>query len=156
MRSGVSQMTDEPMSRSRLGRGTTGGSITPSFNDLGRGRGDAECIGVSHLYECLRQDGVRERRAGALAFARTEPHGWHAMTTTEATSPARPALPTGPRAAEVWDEICRGMGIKRLSPEEAAARPPRTEEQAAAFERAVAEVGGEAVDELTGRWPAPP
>ena len=69
---------------------------------------------------------------------------------------ARPPLPTGPRAAAVWDEMCREMGIERLSPEEAAALPPWTEAEAAAFERAVAEAGGEDVDERTGRWPPLP
>lgn len=51
----------------------------------------------------------------------------------------RTPLPIGPPAAEVWDAICRGIGIERLSPEEATALPPWTEEEAAAFERAVME-----------------
>ena len=37
--------------------------------------------------------------------------------------------------------MCREMGIERLSPEEAANLPPWTEEEAAAFERAVADTG---------------
>lgn len=58
--------------------------------------------------------------------------------------------PVGSSAAEAWDTICRGMGVERLSPEEAAALPPWTEEGAAAFERTIANAF-ERVEE-----PAPP
>lgn len=90
-------------------------------------------------------------------MSRTEPHGWSAMSAPFMSfCMTSPKVPTGPRAADLLAEAGREMGIERLSPEEAAALPPWTEEEAAAFERAVAEAGGEVVDAQTGRWPPLP
>ena len=44
------------------------------------------------------------------------------------SAPLPRKLPIGPSAVDAWDEICRGMGITVLPPEEAANLPPWTEE----------------------------
>lgn len=69
------------------------------------------------------------------------------MGTIIDSAPSSPAkVPATLSAAAAWDEICRGMGIVPLSEEDAANLPPWTEEEAAAFERAVNE-SGEQIDE---------
>lgn len=55
-------------------------------------------------------------------------------------SPVLPAAPAAhPSAASAWEEICRGMGIAPLPPGDSATLQPWTEEETAAFERAIEE-----------------
>ena len=58
--------------------------------------------------------------------------------SASATSPSPAAVTMS--AAEALDEICHEMGITPLTTEEAAALPPWTDEEAAAFERTINEV----------------
>ncbi len=62
------------------------------------------------------------------------------MSATVDSVPFAPAkLPATLSAADALGEICRGMGIAPLAADEAAALPPWTEHEAAAFERTINE-----------------
>ena len=65
--------------------------------------------------------------------------------TVDTAQFAAAKVPATLSAAAAWDEICRGMGISIVTAEEAANLPPWTEEEAAAFERAINE-SGEQID----------